>query len=148
MALPNEVKQLFQGQVITENVRFRNYPANAVGAQVTSGKSYAYGNWKEIIAANGVTTEFWLTDVCVDTASAADIYLIGVGSGAGGAEVLLWEGRIDVTAITMNVPPLRVARPIRIAANTRVAMESAAATANNRTFNGSVTVGTAFRNGS
>lgn len=147
MAFPNEVRSLYNSLVSSGAIRFANYPANAAGAAVTTGKSYAYGAWAQVAADDFITINGWLTSLCLDTASASDIYLIGVGVGAAGSEVLLWEGRVDLIAASLiGWGPMNFPRPLYLnpANNNRIAAEGAAGSANARTINASLTVGTRF----
>lgn len=152
MANPNQVRQLYNSEISSGAIRFNRYPANAAGAAVTTGKSYAYGAWAEVLANNGVTIDHWLCAFGVDTPGATDIYLIGVGLGAAGAEVLLAENSFavfQVTAVGTYALPTSWAlpRPIFISndANSRIAAEGGAGTAANQTINVNVTLGTRFR---
>lgn len=74
-----------------------------VGTVVTSGAS-AYGAVKELIAAAAITTEYWVCAADFDTAGAAQVFRLEIGTGVGGVYTTArMQLQIDVTAITMNL---------------------------------------------
>ena len=153
MPLVTETRQLFNSFIANGSVRFNSYPLNAAGATVTAGKSYAYGAWAAIIANAVITIDSWLCAVGIDTFSTnvARVWLIGVGSGAAGAEVLLSEHRVQLLQDTAvgyySNFPYNLPRPIFISvgANNRIAGEAGVSDANTPTVNANVVMGTRFR---
>ncbi|MCK5235936.1 MAG: hypothetical protein KAR06_03035 [Deltaproteobacteria bacterium] len=77
--------------------------AVTVGSVVTSGAG-AYGAVKELIAAAGIAAEYWVCALDFDTAGAAQVYRLEVGTGAAGVYTIArMEVQVDVTAVTMNL---------------------------------------------
>lgn len=140
MAFPQLINALYNAQVGNANLRIKRYPrtsdaAALVGVTVTSGKSYAYGAWAEVVAAAGITSDFWLVGQCPNTLVVADEHIIQSGSGGAGSEVVLVEIPYVITQTTAagegyELPIFHM--PVKVAASTRVAARSTAASANNR----------------
>lgn len=145
-AMRQEVNGIFNANIETQNIRMTRYPAAAVGVTTTTGKSYAYGAYlgagAEIIAAAAITTDYWLMSIGIDTASNADIYVVKIATGAVGSEVDIAVFHTDLTAVTANIPPMVLPIPVKVIANGRLTVASAAGSANNRTMNISAIVGT------
>lgn len=117
------------------------YPTLAAGVAVTSGKSYAYGSWAQVVAAATVTAASWITAAVMDAFyfATGEQYQVGVGLGAGGSEVLMsgsqfHNGHVEATAVgELNDLQFYYAPyPLYVASGSRIAAESAAASANAR----------------
>lgn len=156
MALVTEVRNIFNVLVNpTGVITYRVFPrtsnaAMLAGVAVVSGKSLAMGAYTEVIAANGITEEYWVADGVPDTQDAADILWFQLATGAGGVEVFLDDlGKVDAIAIAAGAVPFKLTLPVpgRVPANIRLAARSAALSANARTWNLSVGVLTGLRLG-
>ena len=154
MPLVTETRQLFNSLIANGSVRFNSHPLNAAGATVTAGKSYAYGAWAQIIATATITIDSWLCAVGIDTfsTSVSRIWLIGVGLGVAGSEVLLSEHRFGLNQDSAvgyyeQGLPYSLPRPIFVssAANNRISGEAGVSDANTPTANANVVMGTRFR---
>lgn len=86
------------------------------GTVVTSGAG-AWGADKEIIAANAITTDFWVCAMDFDTAGAAQGYVVELEE-AGATSI--FSARFDVTAVTANIGRFAVPYPRRTLANTQI----------------------------
>ena len=91
------------------------------GTVVTSDAS-AYGAVKELIAANAITTEYWVCAADFDTAGAAQLFRVEIGTGAAGVYTTSrMEVQLDVTAVTVNLSRFMVGPyPARVAPNTQL----------------------------
>lgn len=71
----------------------------------------AWGDWLEIIAIGDITEQFWILSLLCDTSAGAhglrEIQLRDEVS-----EDLLFECRVDATAATVNIPPVKMPIPI------------------------------------
>lgn len=77
--------------------------AVTVGTVVTSGAG-AYGATKELIAAAGIATEYWVCAADFDTAGAAQVFRLEIGTGAAGVYTTArMQLQLDLTAVTANV---------------------------------------------
>ncbi len=149
MSWTQQVGQLWRGLVFSGNIVYTTYPtavaplADVTGVTATADAAGSkYGAVKTVVAA-GPAVAFWLCAVSVNTASAADQYQVAVTLGA--ADALAWEsGIMDLTAVTANVPPIWLPRPIRSVASAKIGAKIACLDAIARTLNVSVTVGTGF----
>ena len=128
------------------------YPDLAAGVTVTSGKSYAYGSFAQVVAAATVTVASWLTHVIVDVfyIATGEAYQAQIGTGASGSEAAMtgstWRvGHQEASAV--GELPYQVwsfsPYPLYVAAATRLSARAAAASANNRSLGVSV----AYRSG-
>lgn len=82
------------------------YPVMAAttiaGTVVTSGAS-AFGATKELIAAAFIASEYWVCAADFDTAGAAQVFRIDIGTGAAGVfTTSRMQCQLDVTAVTVN----------------------------------------------
>ena len=109
------------------------HPAGATnGIQLTSDGSTAgtAGSYVEVVAASGITSEFRITSVMVDSFSAATRLHITVATGAttgatldtGGVEIGTFVVGVGATATAPTIPVSMA----NIPANTRVAMKVSA----------------------
>lgn len=116
------------------NVIYTLYPvvgaAVTVGTVVTSGAG-AYGATKELIAANAITADYWLCGVDHDTAGAAQVYRIEIGTGAAGVYTTArMQYQLDLTAVTANISRYMVGPfPAWVAANTQLVARATGAAA-------------------
>lgn len=123
------------------------FPTLAAGVAVTSGKSRAFGAWAQVVAGATVVANSWITGVVMDVFyfAGGEGYQVGLGSGAGGAEVLqtgsqFYHGFTEATAagelnyLTFSYAPW----PLFWPSATRIAAESAATSANARVVGVSV----------
>jgi len=102
------------------------YPAVAAGTVagtvVTSGAG-AWGADKELIAAAGIATEYWVCAFDLDTAGAAQGYVIDI-EVAGTTHVTSF--RFDVTAVTANLSRFPAAPfPIYVVASSQLTARAA-----------------------
>ena len=114
MGINAEIKQTFQN-IRGVGITYTLYPA--IGAGVLAGVVCttglaAWGADKEIIAAAGIATEYFVCGVDIDTAGAAQAYCIDVETAGVGAVFSL---RFDVTAVTCNLSRFSVPYPLRCA---------------------------------
>jgi len=150
MALPQEVQQTFLALVNSGNIVYTVYPTAATplvdvtGIALTADAAGSkLGGTVEIIAgAGGIATAFWVCGIMVNTASAADQFLVRLASGAGDGVAFADFGPMDLTAVTANIPPIHLPHPVRFAALTRIAGRVACLDAVARTLNVSVLVAT------
>lgn len=110
----------------------------SVGATVTQGAAGAWGADKEIIAAAGITTDFWFCSAMVDTASGAETFVVDIEE-AGVTSI--YQFRVNPTAVTLNLGQFAAPFPRRVAASTQVTARCAGPTGA-KTINLSVLVAT------
>lgn len=92
-----------------------------VGTVVTSGAG-AWGADKELIAAGGITTEFWVCAVDLDTAGAVQPFVTELEI-AGATSIFAF--RVDVTAVSVNVSRVMAGPfPKYVAASSQVTARS------------------------
>lgn len=139
------IQQVFNAMVNSGSIVITTYPTgvdpltDVTGVTATAdGAGSKYGATKEIVAANGITTVFWVVALCVNTASAADQYQVRLVQGAADGTRFWDSGIMDLSAGTANVPPIKLEFPVRLAANTRVACRVACLDAVARTLNVSI----------
>ena len=104
------------------SLRYRMTPAPtgvpAVGVVSTCGAG-AWGAAKDLVAAGAITTEFWVAGICLDTLGAAQVSELEVTNATLAS--ILWQGRFDPTAATLNMAPfLAGPYPVYCAALTQV----------------------------
>ncbi|MDD4985406.1 MAG: hypothetical protein PHQ43_06405 [Dehalococcoidales bacterium] len=90
MGLKQEVDQLFNALVESQNVRQVLHPAGAVVAAVSDGAAAAnaWSAYVQIVAAAVIPNPCWLVGVCLSTPVVeAFISDVAIASGAGAAEV-------------------------------------------------------------
>lgn len=130
------VMQALTGQ----SVVYTLYPVVAAGtvagATVTSGAG-VWGADKEIIAANAITTEFFVCSLDVDTNSGIQPVVIELEQ-AGVTSI--FAARMDLTAVTSNIGRFGVPFPQRIAPNVQITARASGTGA--KTYNVSVLVAT------
>jgi hypothetical protein len=102
-------------------VRYGVHPAltgvgAAIGAKLTSGAG-AWGALADIVAAKGITTDFWICGLIYSTSDAAQIFEVDVQNAAGAH---LFYDAIDPTAITINLSNTSIPYPIKMTANSQV----------------------------
>lgn len=89
--------------VLGLTVTYTLYPAIGAGVVagtvVTSGAG-AWGADKELIAALAIASESWICACDLDTADAAQPYVVDIEE-AGATH--LWSFRCDLTAVTVNI---------------------------------------------
>ena len=103
------------------------HPTGATnGIQLTSDGSSAgtAGSYVEVVAASGITSEFRITSVMVDSFSAATRLHVTVATGASSSEVEIGTFVVGVGA-TATAPTIPVSMA-NIPANTRVSMKVSA----------------------
>jgi hypothetical protein len=131
--------------VLGLSVVYTLYPvvgaAVITGTTVTSGAS-AYGAVKELIAAAAIANDFWLCAVDHDTAGAAQVFRVEIGTGTAGVYTTSrMEYQLDLTAVTINLGRMMVGPyPAFIAAGTQVVARATGTAA--KTINLSITVAT------
>lgn len=101
------ITRKLQQAVLGESVRYQLSPAisaaGAGGTTVLSGVG-AYGLYVDMVAAKAIAAEFWCCGFYVDTATLAGVYTIEWNRTLGGpAYVILGYGRVDVSAVTVNL---------------------------------------------
>ena len=119
--------------VLGLNVRYAIIPAQtgvpAVGVVVTSGAG-AWGAYKDLAAAKGITTEFWLCGLFFDTPGATQIY---EGQVADATPTLLYPFRLEYLIVGAAGyswhPHLPISPPIYMPANAQVQARTGAAAA-------------------
>lgn len=146
---PQLTQQSWQVLVNSLNVVYTIYPTAATPLVDTAGVTVtadAAGNklgvTKEIIAAAGIAVDFWVCGIAVNTASAADQYLVRLASGAGDGAAFADVGPLDLTAVTANIPLITLPMWRKFVAGTRIAARLACLDAVARTLNVSVLVAT------
>ncbi|MFQ6052677.1 MAG: hypothetical protein ACE5OO_00400 [Candidatus Bathyarchaeia archaeon] len=99
------------------------YPAGADGIAVESTTSdWGYGSWVEIIPEDTVTETFWIIGVTMMGVNISTQFNLDIGTGASGSEsVIATLGSYYGAAYA----PYSLATPIKVAANTRIAMRLA-----------------------
>ena len=100
----------------------------AVGVVLTSCAG-AWGIAADLIAANAITTDFWICGFYYDTAGAAQVTELQVGIGAAPTTNTIWTERLNPSAVTMNMglhgPPF----PIYCPANSEISARTGGAAA-------------------
>lgn len=123
MALMQKVNALYNLNIESGSVRILLYPGGATpaaGKTLTGGKSWAYGAWAELIAANGITTPFWHVGAQIYTIVVADQYIVDIGN------VTTTIYQVGVSTDETTAAGERVTGthylpfPLRVAANTQV----------------------------
>ena len=104
-----------------QSVTYTLYPAIGagvtVGTVVTSGAG-VWGADKELIAAAGITTVFYVCGVDLDTAGALQPFVVDLE--VGGATTI-FSFRIDLTAVTVNLSRILTGQfPVEVAASSQV----------------------------
>jgi len=146
--LKTEIDQLFNALWGNQAVVYSVYPANAIGATVTTGKSYAYGAAATILADAGLTVDYWLTGAGLITASAIDQYQLQIGYDVAVPVYVAEFPAVDLTAATVNLPPFVLPYPVRVvkSANNGIVARAGAGSANNRTIDCQVQILKSFGN--
>lgn len=120
MGLPQEVKASFN-ILRGLNIRYRSSPAmggaGIAGVTLTAGAG-AYGAYADLVAANAITTEFWVCGLSVYTMDAAQVVQIQVRNTT--LTSILADFEFNPTAVTVNIGPMFLPMPIYCAANTQV----------------------------
>jgi len=126
--------------LIGQSVVYTLYPVVAAGTvagtTVTSGAG-VWGADKEIIAANAITSEFWVCAMDIDTNSGAQPVVIELEQAA---TTSIFAARMDLTAATSNIGRFSVPYPQRIAASVQITARASGTGA--KTYNVSVLVAT------
>ncbi len=104
-----------------KTVRYGVHPAltgvgAAIGAKLTAGAG-AWGALADIVAAKGITSDFWICGLIFTTAEAAQIFEFDMQNAAGAH---LFYAAIDVTAVTPNLSNFSIPFPIKMTANAQV----------------------------
>lgn len=98
------------------------YPANAAPASVQSGVgAYTKGNYTEVIPVNTVATTFYIVGMYINLQTAAVDYELDIATGAAGAEVVI-ATESAMYSSTGRSFDMAFPIPIKVAANTRVAV--------------------------
>ncbi len=101
------------------NARLLYWPvlsgAGVGGVVLTTGNAAWPGAYQAMIAANDIAVEYWIAGISVYTPNQIQVWQLQIGSAAGAA--LLATFAIDITAATVNIPPMLVPVPIYMAAN-------------------------------
>jgi len=147
MGLPQEVRALFNAGVGSGSIVITQYPTavaplvNTTGVVCTADAAGSKYGAVATIAAAGPAVPFWLAGYSVGVASAADSFIVALTLGAG--DTLAIEcGIIDITAVTVNVPPQWFRFPVRSAASAKIGAKIANFDAVARTLNVTVLVAT------
>jgi hypothetical protein len=98
--------------------------AGSAGVSVAAGTSNAFGAWVEIIPVNTVTVAFVIVGFAVNVAAGASLQ-IEVGRGASGAEVTVGHTAFGRVSDAGYIPPFFLPKPVKVAANSRVAARTA-----------------------
>lgn len=125
MGAYQDVRRLFNAFVNSGNITYITLPALAAYiVLVNAAAAWAYGVWTQIAASVG-GADVHLVGIDITDPSAAVAYQIGIGTGAGAAEVERANFPLDAILIgagggadSIYKPALY---PIRIVAGTRVA---------------------------
>jgi hypothetical protein len=104
-------------------------PAAAISALAnTSGTADTYGAWGEVIPAGAIATDFVIVGYTGSFPTVASSGATSFGVGSAGAEVeigaLQWITQSS-TGINIPAPVLTFAKPVKVAAGSRVAARSA-----------------------
>jgi len=128
----------------------KTYPLLADPVTLTSSASaWTYGSYAEIVPADTITSDFWITGIEASNPSAADNYVICIATGGAGAETDIIEvpvTRTDITAagVIMSVI-IPVNPPVKVSANTRISGRSASKAANANTIDVKILYATGLR---
>ena len=114
MAQPQEVRRQYNALINSGNVAFGVFPNGAAAIALTAAAAWVFGAWVEIVATVG-GADVWFIGVAVGafSAPAAD-YDVGIGTGAGAAEV-------SFLSLPCWAPVIFIPFPRLIAAATRIA---------------------------
>jgi len=118
--------------VITQsssNKPVRFYPQNEPrGVQFEPGASDTESDWYEVIPANAITTDFRIIDIFVRLTAANNICEVDVGTGAPGSETpdIVQDYPLESYSDGQQNKwqPLRLPHPVRVPANSRVAVRA------------------------
>ena len=99
----------------------------AVGAVLTTGAG-AWGAPADVVAAAAIATQFFVGGVCFNTAGAAQVFEIQLGTTAP-ATGTWFETRFDPTAATVNLAMTTLPYPVYFAAGSQIAGRAGGAAA-------------------
>lgn len=105
------------------NLKILLEPSNDNGIDVNeSGILWTFGSWVEIVAANVITEDFFVLGLYIETQSSDSVYH-QIGKGGAGSESPI--GAIKSGFYPTTAGPLIVPVPIKVSANTRIAVRIA-----------------------
>ena len=112
--MPGEAERLYNALIGSDNIAYGVLPNGAASVTVTAAAAWVFGAWAEIAASVGAV-DAWLYYVAMENPSApAAGYDVGIGRGAGGAEV-------SIATVSLFNGVMFLPFPARIPATTRVA---------------------------
>lgn len=125
MGEAQQVEQLYQNLISSEQLAYGTYPSSADTVSATAivltaaGGAWTWGAWAEIVSAAGVTADQQIWGITLeDFSGGASQGEVEIGTGAGGGEVA--RIRVPSVGAVYTLPkPLRVASGTRIAARYR-----------------------------
>lgn len=104
-------------------------PQTATGVQLIAPETAdTLGTWHQMIPAAGVTTDFVVMGLVGRPDAAQGSYLIELGVGAAGAEVVIARTKISNGNVDLGAgvtTACQFAKPVKVAANARVAVRVA-----------------------
>ncbi len=123
------------GQVSNPGAATKNYTANQLQIATTaSTKTTAaasttadtYGSWVQLVAVNGITTDFIIVAVeAASTAGSIEQAVMDIGTGAAGSEVVVASVGITFQSnASLMSHFFAIPIPVKVLANTRVAIRA------------------------
>jgi hypothetical protein len=107
--------------MLGQSTRLRTSPAlggaGVAGVVLTTGAG-AWGAYADLIAAAAVATEFWVCGEGVYTPNGAQNFQFDIYNTTLTSTLASWS--VDVTAVTVNIPPFMCPLPIYCAGSTQV----------------------------
>jgi hypothetical protein len=105
--MPSLFGRRLENALLGFTVAYAIYPVMAAttiaGTVVTSGAG-AFGATKELIAAAAIGSDYWVCAADFDTAGAAQVYRIDIGTGLTGTfTTSRMQVQLDLTAATANL---------------------------------------------
>ena len=105
--MPSLFGKRLENALLGFTVAYAIYPVMAAttiaGTVVTSGAG-AFGATKELIAAAAIGSDYWVCAADFDTAGAAQVYRIDIGTGVASAfTTSRMQVQLDTTAATCNL---------------------------------------------
>lgn len=119
------------------------YPSLANDTTLTGpAGAWAYGNYAEIVAANGIAVTYWIAGINLSGFSAQDTFQVEIATGGAGAEVPVAVVKYSAALAVEDGQIFELPVPIKVAANTRVAGRTANGGGGSKTVNCSIRVAT------